>query len=168
MADLCTLPWLFVPTGPCRDCLPTLPHLKKKNKKWGMSRKMGFIHKNSQANDKSCSQEAGSEGHPPSNPGLASPAAWGVVAYWGCFYKLEFGSSIKSCCPKLPTSNLIAVNILVVSYSTLAAGLDMNFSAAQDPCCYNVPYNRVHYRTHYLLSQLQNLFKLIFDYFCLG
>lgn len=29
MADLCTLPWLFVPTGPCRDCLPTLPHLEK-------------------------------------------------------------------------------------------------------------------------------------------
>lgn len=38
-----------------------------------MSRKMGFIHKNLQTNDKSRSQEGGSEG-PPSNPGLASPA----------------------------------------------------------------------------------------------
>lgn len=85
---------------------------------------------------------------PPSNPGLASPAAWGVVAYWGCFYKLEFGSSMKSCSPKLATSSLIAVNILVVSYPTLAGGLDMNLSAAQDPCCCLCPHNRVHYKTH--------------------
>lgn len=33
MADLCTLPWLFVLTVPCRDCLPTLPDLRQKRKK---------------------------------------------------------------------------------------------------------------------------------------
>lgn len=32
MVDLCTLPWLFVLTEPCRDCLPTPPDLEMKGK----------------------------------------------------------------------------------------------------------------------------------------
>lgn len=109
MADLCTLPWLFVLTGPCRDCLPTLPHLKKRKETIieGWVERL-VLFKIIYANDKSSSQEAGSEG-PPSNLGLASPAAWGLCGLLGLFLKLGFRSCMKSCSLKLPTSNLKAV-----------------------------------------------------------
>lgn len=49
MADLCTLPWWFVPTVPCCDCLPTLPDLIKKKRKetdgeWLLRRYTWIIH----------------------------------------------------------------------------------------------------------------------------
>lgn len=49
MAALCRLPWLFVLTVPCRDCLPTLPDLIKKKRKetdgeWLQRRYTSIIH----------------------------------------------------------------------------------------------------------------------------
>lgn len=49
-----------------------------------MSRKIEFIHKNSQANDKFCSQEAGSEG-PPLQPGAGQPSSLGRCGLLGLF-----------------------------------------------------------------------------------
>lgn len=49
MADLCTLPWLFVLMVPCCDCLPTLPDLIKRKRKetdeeWLKTRYTWIIH----------------------------------------------------------------------------------------------------------------------------
>lgn len=49
MAALCTPPWLFVLTEPCRDCLPTLPDLSE-NKKRGERSRCGVITEASHLN----------------------------------------------------------------------------------------------------------------------